>query len=166
MWQEWAGEYAGNRVDLAVLRGYRRAFNKASTRNWGSKSYPCPTLGLEPDESSQCVGTVFEFHDDQEQAVLAFLQDREGRDFSFPELDVSLPSGATQKAFVPMNDPLAKSYLGNVLLHELAASTRSSQGKSGRCIDYVANLRNQLEQLGIKDSAVEDFYRLTRVLLA
>src|ERR1700686_5212910 len=126
MWQEWADDYSGERTDLASLPGYRRSFNKASTRNWGSTAHPCPTLGREPDESSSCGGTVFTFQNDQKDAVLTWLSKREGSDFSFPELDITLPSGATEKAFVPMNDRNARSYLGDVPLHERTKHARDA----------------------------------------
>jgi cation transport protein ChaC len=160
MWQEWASTHSGKRVDLAVLRGYRRSFNKASTRNWGSKAGPCPTLGLEPDESSSCVGTVFEFPEDHRAAVFKLLREREGSDFSFPELDVILPSGVAEKAFVPMGDRSAASYLGKVPLERRAASARTAQGSKGQCADYVGNLRKMLNSLGINDVAVEEFYKV------
>ena len=54
-----------NEVDLrrhgarpARLAGWRRSFNHASTRLWGSEQHPCPTLGLSP--GGECWGVAFE----------------------------------------------------------------------------------------------------------
>ena len=41
--------------------GCRRSFNKKSVQNWGTPQAPAPTLGLEPDQNANCIGTAFEF---------------------------------------------------------------------------------------------------------
>jgi cation transport protein ChaC len=73
MWDDWEKDLDGSRFDGAVLHGYRRAFNKASERNWGTQKTPGPTLGLEPDADAICVGTAFQFSDDRRTAVTEFL---------------------------------------------------------------------------------------------
>jgi len=52
----WEEAFGCLRRTIAVLDGYRRTFNKASTKNWGSKEAPCPTLGLEEIEGGVCKG--------------------------------------------------------------------------------------------------------------
>ena len=47
MWGSWETKFQGTNQGKARLRGYHRAFNKKSTRNWGMRDAPCPTLGLE-----------------------------------------------------------------------------------------------------------------------
>ena len=69
MWDGWEKAFGGIRIDQAVLNGFHRSFNKNSVKNWGTRSVPCPTLGLEPAEGDQCVGTAFEFSDDLEDLL-------------------------------------------------------------------------------------------------
>jgi cation transport protein ChaC len=69
MWDGWELALGGSRMDRAVLVDYRRSFNKKSTGNWGIPGAPGPTLGLEPAEAGSCIGTVFEFPEDQQHAV-------------------------------------------------------------------------------------------------
>ena len=40
----------------ADLKGYRRAFNKASVANWGTRDCPCPTLNLVSEADAHCLG--------------------------------------------------------------------------------------------------------------
>lgn len=52
IWDDWENEYEGKRFDKARLTNYRTAFNKKSTRNWGTPQNPGPTLGLEEEQGS------------------------------------------------------------------------------------------------------------------
>ena len=63
MADEWEERYACVRRTIATLRGFRRTFTKASTKNWGSKEVPCPTLNLEKVENAECWGVAFHFPD-------------------------------------------------------------------------------------------------------
>jgi cation transport regulator ChaC len=47
MWDGWESEFACQERAMATLSGYRRAFNKLSVANWGTKDAPCPTLKLD-----------------------------------------------------------------------------------------------------------------------
>jgi glutathione-specific gamma-glutamylcyclotransferase len=87
MWDGWENSYGCVRKCVAVLNGYRRTFNKASTKNRGSKKAPCPTLNLEKDVAGSCKGMAFEFPDAQAGGVLAYLATREGKDFCLDRLN-------------------------------------------------------------------------------
>ena len=75
---------------IADLAGYCRVFNKASVRNWGTKTAPGLTLNLAKTESGSCRGVAFEFTDAQSGAVLKELEEREGRNFELTLLPVKL----------------------------------------------------------------------------
>ena len=47
MWHSWETQFQGTCKGKAILKGYHRSFNKKSTRNWGTRDAPFPTLGLE-----------------------------------------------------------------------------------------------------------------------
>lgn len=160
MWDGWERALQGSRFDGVVLRNYRRSFNKKSTRNWGMREAPGPTLGLEPDPGGSCTGTAFEFSEDQRAAVEALLREREGRSFALVELPVRLPDGREVRALTPVNDRTARTYIGHVPAADRAALARAARGTSGACAHYVWNIHAKLREMGIVDADVEEFAAL------
>jgi glutathione-specific gamma-glutamylcyclotransferase len=160
MWDGWEADFGGTRVDRAELLGYRRSFNKRSVKNWGTRETPAPTLGLEPCQGGCCLGTAFEFAEEQHEAIKAFLRGREGASFALAPLLVLLPGGREICAVVPVNDRAGVTYIGNVGIEERARLARAAAGASGRCSDYVRNIRTKLNDLRIQDAQVEEFLRL------
>ena len=59
------------------------------------------------------------------------------------------------------NDRTRRTYIGSVPVAERAAMARLARGKDGLCADYVRNIRQRLNGLGIVDAAVEEFAALT-----
>ena len=88
VWEGWEVKFAGKGYERARLDNYHRSFNKKSTRNWGTPQNPGPTLGLEPQQGSQCVGTAFKFPHEQCQEIKAFLREREGPSYELKSLTV------------------------------------------------------------------------------
>lgn len=162
MWDGWEQQFDGEKIDGAGLKGYRRAFNKKSTTNWGTEQRPCPTLGLEKDESAACTGAAFRFPESQEEDVWVYLRDREGPSFDFVEVKVMLPSGQAVRAHVAINDPSARSYIGDRSPEEIASMMGGAEGDDGRCIDYLENTRAKLRSLSIEDDAVEKLWRAVK----
>jgi len=110
MWDSWEITQGCVGRSKATLRGYRRVFNKASVRNWGSEQFPCPTLNLARSASSTCEGIAFEFPDDGKQRIAAYLTKREGKDFGLHELPAELDQGGQITVMVPV-------YEGDNLIH-------------------------------------------------
>jgi glutathione-specific gamma-glutamylcyclotransferase len=157
MWDGWESRFGGSRSDGAVLSGYRRSFNKKSVTNWGTSEEPGPTLGLEPDETAECIGTAFEFPDTARVAVEEELKKREGPSFALPRLPVRLRDGREIRALTPVNDRTKTTYLGRVPLNDRAAMAKTAKGESGSCADYVRNISKKLGELGIADKEVATF---------
>lgn len=63
-------------------------------------------------------------------------------------------------AIVPLNNPEANTFIGDRSLEERAELARRARGEVGSCVDYVRNIWKCLQELGIRDSAVEDFWKL------
>jgi glutathione-specific gamma-glutamylcyclotransferase len=83
----------------AGLRGYSRAFNKLSVRNWGTRLHPGPTLNR----------VAFEFPKSRRGDIVAYLIRREGKDFTLGEQPIVLEGGVAATALVPLArniDPL------------------------------------------------------------
>jgi cation transport protein ChaC len=155
----WEQQFDGAARVEATLEGYRRAFNKLSTRNWGSPRRPCPTLGLEPDPDARCVGVAFPFPEASRPAVLDYLRKREGPSFELEVKPVVLVDGTGVDAVVPVNRSDSDTYVGNVEVAERAAMVRGTEGKDGSCQEYVQRVRTELSWQGVSDPYVEDFAR-------
>src|SRR5271166_1084546 len=140
MWDQWEQQFGGSHVDGASLMSYRRSFNKASTRNWGTRNSPGPTLGLEPSQESYCIGTAFQFPDETADAVSTYLRNREGASFTLTQLPVRLPNEETIQALTPVNDRNGRTYLGHLPIATRVALARTAAGTDGACADYVRNI--------------------------
>lgn len=159
LWDGWETELGCLSKTNANLKGYRRKFNKASVKNWGTKEIPGPTLNIEQEDSSVCPGLAFEFSEKDQKEILGYLREREGKAFPLQERTVTLEDGREVKAFVPIYE--GKNIL-NESLEELAKKACQAEGNSGKCADYVLNIETKLKALGIEDEEVSKMAELVR----
>jgi cation transport protein ChaC len=152
MWDGWESEFACQERTMATLSGYRRAFNKLSVANWGTKEAPCPTLNLQADREASCQGMAFAFAAVDEDAVLARLQKREGKSFMLTPLSVRLDDGMPVAAYAPLYS--GRNLRSELKLDDHVRMVRAARGTSGSGIDYVKGIAESLEALGIEDPAV------------
>jgi cation transport protein ChaC len=150
----WEEKFGCLRRSTALLHGYRRTFNKASTKNWGNKEAPCPTLNLEKVEAGVCKGLAFEFPDAREVEVREYLADREGKGFLLEPLTIRLEDDGEVQANVPVYR--GKNLLSTDVLQQKAAMVTRARGTSGSCRDYVKEIAKLLAKLGIDDRAVSE----------
>jgi cation transport protein ChaC len=157
MWTGWEVSLGCGRRCKAVLLGYRRAFIKASIKNWGSAERPCPTLDIVPSPSAQCEGIAFEFPDDKGALILSYLAQREGKDFSLCELAIER-EGVRVQAVVPI-------YHGYNLIsaetpEEIVRLIDHARGDHGYCVDYLRGITESLTSLGIEDPVVTEMWQV------
>lgn len=164
MWDRWEINADRIRSVAADLAGFRRAFNKASVKNWGSVNNPCPTLNLVADPSRSCKGIAFEFPDERRQEVIDYLQKREGKGFNLNEKELRLDNGDRVDAIVLIYS--GKNLLNGKSCTELAAMARTAEGESGKCIDYARELITKLDDLGIDDPDIDEFWRALKQAVA
>jgi cation transport protein ChaC len=160
IWDDWELCVGGSRVDYVVLIEHRRSLNKKSTKNWGTSKTPAPTLGLEPDQKANCIGTAFEFPDEQRTTVENLLRGREGKSFALVELPVRLPDGREVRALTSVNDRTKRTYIGDIPIAQRVSMAKTATGTCGTGLDYVRNIRNKLRSLNIVDTHVEEFFML------
>lgn len=152
MWDGWESEFVCQGRAMATLSGYRRAFNKLSVANWGTKEAPCPTLNLQADREASCQGKAFAFAAVDKDAVLARLQKREGRSFVLTPLPVRLDDGMQVEAYAPLYN--GRNLRSDLELDDQVRMVRAARGTSGSGIDYVQGIAESLGALGIDDPAV------------
>jgi len=157
MWDGWHEKFECRSKVNAQLIDYRRRFNKASVKNWGTQQLPGPTLNVEKAYGFVCGGVAFQFSSDIYPKVLKYLKEREGKAFELTNCEVVLDTGYKVTAVVPI-------YKGKNTLDEpldqLAEMAISASGTSGDCLNYVINIADQLEKYGITDPEVEEFAAL------
>jgi cation transport protein ChaC len=149
MWDGWERPFGCLRRPIAVLHGYRRTFNKASTENWGTRKAPCPTLNLERFQGGMCKGIAFEFTDSQEASVREYLAAREGKGFPLEVVTIRLEDDSDIQAWVPL-------YNGRNLFSADAA--QKTAGTKGACKSYIKEIAKMLGTLGIDDPAVSELW--------
>lgn len=153
----WETEYRCLRREIAELPGYQRVFNKASTKNWGTKESPGPTLNLEAVPKAKCAGVAFKFDDSEHDALRDYLRLREGSGFELREnIEVKFGDGRSEKALVPIctNEAL----LIRKSLSERVRLARAAKGEKGACVAYVENIVDALSSIGTKDPIVTEFW--------
>ena len=160
MWDCWEKEFQGTKHGKARLKGYHRAFNKKSTRNWGTIDAPCPTLGLEKSSKVECVGLVFKFNNDQRHSVEAKLKKREGSSFQLLELEVELENGQKVTALTPVNQTNKWTYIKDTELNPLIDAAKSTRGENGSCFEYIKNLFIMCKRLEIQDKHIQKMWEL------
>ena len=160
MWDDWYGSLSCTRKTVGLLRGYRRAFNKKSVRNWGTKESPGPTLNLVADAKAACRGTLFEFPDDSESEVMNVLRDREGKNFTFPAQNVRVGICRTVSAVVPIYT--GKNIIATAMPDQIVDMICTAHGENGSCRDYVLNLARHMQSAGIVDPTVEETVEMIR----
>ncbi len=152
MWDDWEAKRGCTRRVSADLPGYRRTFNKASIRNWGSKSNPCPTLIVEDSPGVNCRGIAFQFPDSRQDEILNYLRQREGKNFKLPECPIRLEDGSEANAHVAIYS--GHHLLSNKSVEEKAHMVRVAVGTDGKCVHYVERVAQKLSDLGIEDPEV------------
>jgi len=141
----------------ATLVGFHRDFNKKSTRNWGTKENPAPTLGLK--RGGYCIGIAFEFEDNDQEEVFNILNEREGRHFTYPQKEIQVEGNGEIEAFLPYNKR-DKSFIGKKSIKRRVEMCLMARGTNGNGVEYIRNTRTKLIELKIVDNDVETFWSL------
>jgi cation transport protein ChaC len=158
MWSGWEACFQGTKHERVTLRNYHRDFNKSSTKNWGTRKRPCPTLGLVKQKGTECIGSAFHFEDKWKRATLAYLRGREGSSFKLIKRKVELVDGHIIEAFTPINDPKSSTYVGQRSTNERAQMAQAAEGTHGKCFDYVRDINKRLTSLEIADEPVKQMW--------
>ncbi len=87
------------------------------------------------------------------------MRRREGNSFKLEQLEIELLDGQRVAAFTPVNDHTRATYIKDLDTDQLAKIVRVADGTSGKCSEYVINLRGKLIDIGIEDEVVENLWR-------
>ncbi|MBL8670168.1 MAG: gamma-glutamylcyclotransferase [Alphaproteobacteria bacterium] len=146
--------------ELALLRGYHRAFCILSHRYRGTPERPGLVLGL--DWGGSCAGVLYTIAAKDVPEVLPYLWDREMVNNTYRPTVVGLRllrrSGSRLRASEPARATAFvvrrghKQYRGSLSRAEMCRMIREAAGSAGPCREYLENTVGHLERRGIPDS--------------
>lgn len=147
----------------ARMHGVRRALCVRSTHYRGTSDSPGLVFGL--DRGGSCHGVAFEVAEANREAVIAYLRAREQISMVYHEVvrPARLSGGETVGALVYVANQGHAQYAGGLGFEEMLDIVLASAGEMGPNADYVTATLKRLEDMGIRDRALE---RLVEALRA
>lgn len=116
----------------ARLDGYARSFCLRSTRYRGTAEAPGLVLGLDEDPAAHCTGIALRFAEEDRDAVLAYLRDRELVTHAYREaiLPIALADGRRVEALTYVMRRDHVQYAGGLPPVSRRASSRARGGRT------------------------------------
>ncbi|BCP55343.1 gamma-glutamylcyclotransferase [Kaistia sp. 32K] len=149
----WRPGFAYVEAVPAHLEGERRAFCIQSHVYRGTPEKPGLVLGL--DRGGSCRGIAFHVAEDDRDAVLAYLRERELVTNAYIEVERSVrlerPSRDYVRVVTYVVDRRHPQYAGDLAREAVLAQVRDSVGQAGSNRDYVLATAAHLAGLGIED---------------
>lgn len=144
-------------VRMASLPGYTRRFNYRVIGGRGTPAVPGLVLSLMPQPDALCHGLAFRIAADQVEPETVLLWRREMiRDGYQPLwLDLQSAQGAV-RAIVFAASPGKSMYVHDLTADQTAQRLAIAEGYLGRNRDYLKQLAEQLQALGLEDAYVSD----------
>lgn len=141
---------------LATLEGYSRSFCMSSIHHRGTVEHPGLVLALDPRPGSFCRGVGFRVQDEDTEATVAYLRDRELISSAYVErcLPLRLETGEEVTALVYVVDTAHEQYVADLSLEDQARIISTAVGGRGPNTEYLWNTARHLEELGIEDADI------------
>lgn len=151
----WNPGFAFEERQQARLHGYRRALCIRSNVYRGTDEKPGLVLGLE--RGGSCLGVAFRVKGKEYDPVMAYLRERELVTNVYKErvVNIAMVDGRRGSAVTYVADPAHDQYIGGLAVAEAAAIVATAVGRSGPNTDYVFNTIQHLQDMGIRDTALE-----------
>ena len=153
---------------IGSLPGYARSFCMRSVHHRGTHDDPGLVLALDQVAQASCQGVALSVHSDKQDAVLAYLRERELISSAYLErmLDVHLADGRQVTAVTYVVDPDHVQYCGGMPLEEQAHIISTAVGGRGPNTEYLYNTASHLGALGIKDPELDWLAERVRAITA
>jgi glutathione-specific gamma-glutamylcyclotransferase len=156
----WRPGFAHIETHRARLFGFRRALCVYSWVHRGTEERPGLVLGL--DRGGSCIGLAFRVPGELRDEVIAYLRERELVTNVYRErtLPIRLDSGETVPGLCYVVDRSHRQYAGSLDEAEAASVVSGAVGQSGGNEEYVMNMVEHLQALGIRDHWLEKVAKL------
>lgn len=141
----------------ARLPGYSRSFCLRSIAYRGTEEAPGLVLGLTEEAEAECCGLAMRIADANHQQVVEYLRERELITDAYREeiVSLTLEDGRQVKALAYVMQRDHWQYAGDLCLDEQAQIISAAVGCNGPNAEYLFNTARHLNELGIKDSMLE-----------
>lgn len=163
----WNPGFTPKQTVRARLHDYHRSFCMLSIHHRGSEEDPGLVLALDAQEGGQCTGVAFEVAEDEEDAVLTMLRERELISSAYYEDTVNIISdeGKTIPALAYIINRDHVQYC-QFDLEKQAQIIAFAVGGRGPNTEYLFNTADHLTQLGIHDADMDWLVQRVRALTA
>ena len=163
----WNPGFTPVRQVKACLKDYHRSFCMLSIHHRGSEEDPGLVLALDTQAGGQCTGVAFQIAEEEEEAVLAALRERELISSAYYEATVDLISeeGETIPALAYIINRDHVQYC-QFDLEKQAQIIAQAVGGRGPNTEYLFNTATHLTELGIKDTDMDWLVTRVRALTA
>ncbi len=160
----WKPGFAPAERAIARLDGYERSFCMWSIHHRGTRERPGLVLALDAAPGRHCHGLALRVADDEREAVMAELRERELVSYAYREerLAVTLEDGRQIEALAYVVDPHHAQHAGDLSLEAQAEIILQARGGQGENRDYLFNTAAHLRELGIRDPQLEELAQLVR----
>ena len=158
----WHPGFEAEEVVTARAEDYHRSFCMLSIHHRGTEAEPGLVLALDALSGATCTGAALLVPQGQEDAVLAYLRERELVSAAYVErhLPLALQDGRRIEALTYVIDPGHRQYCRFDLERQAQMIARATGGR-GPNRDYLFNTAAHLDELGIEDA--EMAWLVTRV---
>lgn len=163
----WNPGFAVAEQRHARLSGYARSFCMRSIHHRGTEADPGLVLALDAQDGAFCDGLALRAEPGTEDAVLAYLRERELVSSAYLErwLEIEIAGGIRAEALVYVIDPDHVQYC-TLELEEQAHIIARAHGGRGPNTEYLYNTADHLEELGVPDPDLRWLTQRVRALTA
>lgn len=164
----WNPGFPYRERSVAELADHRRSFCLDSVRYRGTHEFPGLVLALEPHVGAICRGVAYLVGADHAVETRKYLQDRELDRGSYIETfnPMALADGRRVEALCYIINPENSDYRRSLSLDEKAQIIARAVGPNGRNCEYLFNTLNDLRDMLVEDSEVEQLAERVAILQA
>lgn len=142
---------------LGTLHGYARSFCMSSIHHRGTVERPGLVLALDQRDGASCRGLGFRVADEDAEATVDYLRERELISSAYVERAVPLvlDDGQEVTSLAYVVDTEHDQYVAHLTLEEQALIMAAAVGGRGPNTEYLWNTARHLADLGIADDDLD-----------
>jgi glutathione-specific gamma-glutamylcyclotransferase len=151
----WNAGFPYEKREPATISGWHRSFCVHSAGHRGTPEWPGLVVALEP--GGECRGLAIRVAAMHKKKALAYLWQREmtlAEGYRPQRVTARLSGGEAVEALAFVADPHDEAYAGALTLADAASRIATARGWRGTNRDYLSRMLEQMEMLGICDTAL------------